>query len=131
MSGEPKGGWRQRLAPRVVATRLAMVWLLLASPLLLAHSHVVATQPADGEVLQQAPSSIAFELDAPLRLTRFALSGPQGEVPLTENPVGGMAKRHEGEPAQALPPGDYRVEWRGIAEDGHTMSGDYRFSIRE
>lgn len=57
--------------------------------------------------------------------------GPEGEVELNEAPLGPLAERHGAVPADTLTSGEYEVVWRGIAEDGHTMSGGYRFTLQE
>lgn len=116
---------------RFARMAVAVALLGLVSQFAWAHTHVIDEQPGDGEVLEQAPERIGIQFDAPLRITQFEVTGPQGAVEWSEDPVGSMSERHEGIPASSLAPGEYRVEWRGIAEDGHTMSGDYRFTIEE
>lgn len=103
----------------------------LVSQPLWAHAHLVGQVPGEGEVVTESPERLEIRFDAPIRITRFEVSGPQGEVELSERPVGELGEQHEAVPADLLAPGEYRVVWRGIAEDGHTMSGDYRFSVQE
>ncbi|GHC37951.1 copper resistance CopC family protein [Aidingimonas halophila] len=116
-------GWHWR---SVVA-----VGLLTVSSLAWSHTHVTATHPVDGEVLQESPERIAVEFDSPLRMTQFEIAGSQGKVELREDSIGSMATQHEGVPAEPLAPGEYQVEWRGLAEDGHDTSGDFGFTIDE
>lgn len=33
-------------------------------------------------------------------------------------------------PSGSLAPGDYTVAWRGIGQDGHTVRGDFGFTVR-
>lgn len=124
---------RPRAAKRVgTQWRLATaVWLLLASPLLWAHAHVGATHPEAGAMLEQAPERLELRFEAPIRLTQYDVTGPQGVVELSEDTLGSLAERHGAVPAEPLEPGEYEVVWRGLAEDGHTMSGGYRFTIQE
>lgn len=108
-----------------------MVALGLVSQPLWAHAHITETYPDDGAQLEQAPDKLELQFDSPIRITQFEVSGPQGPVELSENPTGPLAEQHAAVPAAELEAGDYEVVWRGIAEDGHTMSGDYRFTIQE
>jgi copper resistance protein C len=57
------------------------------------------------------------------------VTGPQGAVELEASTSGALAEQHEVGPVESLASGEYRVVWRGIAEDGHSMSGDYRFTV--
>ncbi len=102
-------------------------------PLRQAHSHskTETTQPADGSVLASSPSVIAISFDAPMRVTFIRLVDQKGIEHDVDRP-GGMAPAtaFEAVPA-ALPSGVYEVEWRGISEDGHSMSGKFSFQIRQ
>lgn len=108
-----------------------VAWLGLMSQPLWAHAHLIDQVPAEGESVEVSPERFELRFDAPLRITQFEVSGPEGGVELSDAPVGEMGKHHEARPANVLAPGEYRVIWRGLAEDGHTMSGDYRFSVQE
>lgn len=103
----------------------------LVSQPLWAHAHLIGQVPAEGERVEGSPERFELRFDAPIRLTQFEVAGPRGTVELSDGPVGGMEAHHEAVPVDVLVPGEYRVIWRGLAEDGHTMSGDYRFSVQE
>lgn len=122
-------GQSRRNAKRLA--RAAGCALILASPLLWAHAHIAATEPEAGAILEQAPERLELRFDSPIRITQFEVTGPEGTVELSEDPLGPLAETHGAVPADTLAPGDYEVVWRGIAEDGHTMSGGYRFAIQE
>ncbi len=119
----------------ISSRRGLMVALVLAlsllSQALWAHAHITDTHPPDGALLEQAPGTLNLQFDSPIRITQFDVSGPQGAVELSEDPTGPLAEEHAAVPAAALEAGDYQVVWRGIAEDGHTVSGEYRFTIQE
>ncbi|WP_165789489.1 copper resistance CopC family protein [Billgrantia endophytica] len=119
-----------RSGKRTFMAALVALFGLVSQPLW-AHAHVTDTHPDDGAVLEQAPARLELQFDAPIRITRFDVSGPQGAVETSEDPVGPPSERHAAVPADTLEAGEYQVVWRGIAEDGHTMSGDYRFTIQE
>jgi copper resistance protein C len=120
---------RKRGKQTLLAAVLALLGLV--SQPLWAHAHLVDQVPAEGEVAAQSPEHFELRFDAPIRITQFEVQGPEGTVELSERSLGKLAQDHRAVPVDALAPGEYRVVWRGLAEDGHTMSGNYRFSIRE
>jgi copper resistance protein C len=115
---------------RLAAVVLAFAAALLVAPAF-AHSRVEATLPADGEQVATSPATIGIRFDASLRITRFVLSGPDGPVALAAQPDRQPAREFEAVPAAPLTPGSYRVEWRALATDGHAMSGEFRFAVRD
>jgi copper resistance protein C len=94
-----------------------------------AHSAIKATQPVNGEKIAESTPTVGVHFDGALRITRFELSGPDGQVALTDRPDGKPSQQFETAPAAPLAPGDYRVEWRALAADGHVMSGEFRFTV--
>ena len=95
-----------------------------------AHSRPETTVPAPGEVVAAAPEVIAISFDKPMRVTYIELTGAGDESFALER-MDGMAPvtRFEATPP-ALPAGSYTVEWRGLSEDGHAMSGRFSFEVR-
>lgn len=94
-----------------------------------AHSTKERTEPADGAVLPAPPSSIGMTFDMPMRVTMIKLTDSNGDehnVTRTDNmaPLTDFAASPE-----SLEPGEYTVEWRGLAEDGHAMQGSFSFKI--
>lgn len=114
----------------ILLVGLALMLGMVSQPLW-AHVHVIDRQPGDGEVVAKSPETLGIRFDAPIRITHFEVTGPQGVVELNGRPDAALVEHYQTVPADALTPGEYRVSWRGIAEDGHTMSGDYRFSVQE
>jgi methionine-rich copper-binding protein CopC len=94
-----------------------------------AHAVTEATEPADGAVLQASPAVIALVFDDPVRVTAIALEDAGGTAHALERSSGpAPVTRFEAIPAD-LPPGDYTVEWRGLAADGHPMQGRFSFTV--
>lgn len=94
-----------------------------------AHSTKEKTAPADGAVLSASPSSIGMTFDMPMRVTMLKVTDSDGgehEVTRTDNmaPLTDFVASPIG-----LEPGEYTVEWRGLAEDGHAMEGRFSFKI--
>ena len=94
-----------------------------------AHSKKEKTEPADGAVLAATPGTIGMTFDAPMRVTMIRLIDAKGgahDITRTDN----MAPVTEFTASPApLGPGEYKVEWRGLAEDGHPMEGSFTFRI--
>ncbi|MCC5882123.1 MAG: copper resistance protein CopC [Halomonas sp.] len=109
---------------------VALTTLALASPLW-AQAEMVESTPADGSHVEQAPEKLGIRLDAPLRLTLFEVSGPEGMVPLAETTIGTLEEEHRAVPEGRMVPGEYRIVWRGTAGSGTESAGGYRFEIME
>ncbi len=104
--------------------------LILSAPAAFAHSMLDTTAPADGAVLAQAPARIVLSFAKRIRLTKVRMrhgDGPAVALDLTRH------KRFATRFAIALPGrgrGLYRIEWRGLAADGHTMRGGFGFRVK-
>ncbi len=110
----------------MVKWRTGVLAALMLGPAAAAHSPLKQTAPSDGAVLEAAPPAIRLEFADPVRLVSVALSGPGTDADLAVPAAG--AARHEFAVPE-LSAGSYRVEWRGMAEDGHVMSGAFSFEI--
>ncbi|MXW92725.1 MAG: copper resistance protein CopC [Rhodospirillaceae bacterium] len=104
--------------------------LFLGATTAFAHSKLNTTEPADGAVLVQAPARIVLSFAKRIRLTKVRLRrGDNDAVDLDLTRHKGFATRF----AIALPGrgrGLYRIEWRGLAADGHAMRGSFEFRVK-
>jgi len=103
--------------------------LFMVTPAAVGHSEQQTTDPAQGEQLDTAPDVIKVEFDDPMRITRVSLADGDGTAFPIEAESGRDAVTTLEVPLQPLPDGDYAFSWRGLSEDGHTMSGELSFSI--
>ena len=95
-----------------------------------AHSRTETTVPTNGAVVAAAPAVIAISFDKPMRVTLIELTNADGDAfALERTDAMAPVTRFEAAPP-ALPAGTYTVEWRGLAEDGHAMSGRFSFEVR-
>ncbi len=111
----------------------AMLALLFASSAgtSIAHSKKEGTQPADGAVLEAPPEVIGMAFDMPMRVTLVSLTDQNAtEHALTRTDNMQPVSEFVAIPA-ALPVGQYKVEWRGLADDGHPMQGLFSFEITD
>ena len=103
--------------------------LCLLAAVASAHSRMDATLPQDGDVLAEVPAHVTLDYAQPIRLTKVELSH-MGSDPL-ELELGdqkSFATRFV-LPLTGLGPGTYRIEWRGLASDGHVMQGGFSFEV--
>lgn len=117
------------MKPATSLAVIAALALAFAPPGANAHSKKEATEPADGAVLEMSPPTISMRFDMPLRVTLVSLTDQDGaahDVVRSDNmqPVSEF-----GVAPPALPAGQYKVEWRGLAADGHPMQGTFGFEI--
>lgn len=98
----------------------------------LAHTSGTATEPADGATLDRVPEALRLSFAGPMRIVKVVMvhDGPTGshETRLAL-PSEAATESLELSPDFAGP-GDYRIEWRGLGEDGHVMTGEFSFSVR-
>ncbi|WP_137122118.1 copper resistance CopC family protein [Segeticoccus rhizosphaerae] len=106
---------------------LALTWGAGASPAA-AHDVLIKTTPADGASVPRLPDKVTLTFDDPaLALgTELRVTGPSGQVQegkpvLVDNTVSQAVR--PGSPA-----GSYTVVWRVTSEDGHPVSGTFRFT---
>lgn len=96
-----------------------------------AHSGLHASEPADGAVLRATPPAVVLAFTEPVRVTSLRLLDEAGrERPLRRDGERTAATREARATVQgALPPGAYRIEWRGASADGHVGGGAVSFRI--
>ena len=108
---------------------LFVVAILAAGPAA-SHSSKELVTPEEGAVVAGSPPEIRMEFDGAMRITRITLTDGAGKAHALERtdrmaPVTTFVAT-----PTALPAGDYKVEWRGISTDGHTMDGGWSFSVK-
>ena len=94
-----------------------------------AHSPLISSSPADGDVLAAAPQAIEMKFRGTARLVRVALTGAQsGEVALSEEHL--MVEKHRHTVAlPAIAADEYEVRWRALSADGHVVKGSFSFTV--
>lgn len=102
---------------------------ILVAGMAFAHSENEATTPPDGATVSGAPEMIELVFDMPVRVTLARLLNAEGaEMPLERETGMAPSLQFRAVP-DTLPPGAYRVEWRGLAADGHPMGGAFSFTV--
>lgn len=109
-------------------TLIAGLLAVLASAGADAHSKLGKSVPGDGAVLARMPAEIVLTFSKRLRLTRVRMSR-DGDEAVELEAAKAFAARFA-IPAKDGGKGAYRVEWRGLAADGHAMRGAFSFRVK-
>lgn len=109
-------------------TILAAAMVLAITTGALAHSTQETTVPMDGADVREV-TELVLRFDQPMRITRIALSGSDGEIGLSSDMGTNAVTEYVATPEGAVAPGEYEVEWRGLSADGHPMQGGYSFTV--
>ena len=104
--------------------------LVLAPTLAAAHSNSEATTPADGSTVTEV-SELSMRFDDPMRIISVTLTSTDGDVEIERETGMDPATEFRALPLDALSPGSYSFEWRGMASDGHPMQGSFSFTVAE
>ena len=112
--------------------RLSLAFAIaLSTAAAFAHSKKEATTPSDGAQLTETPGLIQMQWDDPMRITMVRLVNAEGaEVALERATSMAPSREFSAKPAP-LVPGQYTVEWRGLAADGHAMQGSFSFELTD
>ncbi|WP_291773078.1 copper resistance protein CopC [Castellaniella sp.] len=103
--------------------------LFVWSQVAFGHAVLVATSPAAGAVLAQAPQEIVLRFDEPIQATTLRLFDPSGHV----LNIGVQADENNGLrlalPRSTAGAGTYVLNWRVLSRDGHPVRGLLEYSI--
>lgn len=117
------------MKPTLISAAILATALILGAQSAVAYSKKEGTQPADGAVLEMSPSAITMLFDMPMRVTLISLTDQDGAAyDLTRTDDMRPVSEFSATPPM-LPTGQYTVEWRGLAADGHPMQGAFSFEI--
>ena len=97
-----------------------------------AHSSLLSSKPAEKESVAASPDRVelVFSVRVQPAMSSISLAGPDGTAvtpgPLEAAPDGKVVWVNLMDP---LPPGEYKVTWRALSADDHTIKGDFAFSV--
>jgi copper transport protein len=97
-----------------------------------AHAMLMRAAPRASQALSAAPGGVALRFDEPVSVPRNAVRviGADNRDVATDIPVSGMAAVVRARVPRRLAAGKYTVRWHVVADDGHPVSGSYRFKVR-
>ena len=107
-----------------VILALCLLWSTSSA----AHTHLLASVPADQAELAKAPDEAILTFAEAVVMTAAKLESVEGtRTALKPLPEGSVKEAHI--PLPALSPGRYRLQWRATSDDGHVMSGQLSFVV--
>ena len=115
------------------ASVLALAATLFVSPSAFAHDEVVSTYPASGETVEAGQISITVDFSAEVMANErnegfeIRVSDSQGNI----QPIGCLEASGVtlSSTTSLANPGDYKVDWRSVGNDGHAIEGSFKFSL--
>lgn len=122
--------WRRALRP-VAAALAALALVLLGAAPAAAHAELVGSDPAEGAVVDAAPSAVTLTFNEPVRLTpqEIAVYDADGDPVASTAGASGTAVTVGLTDAEDLADGTYVVSWNVLSDDGHPVSGALTFSV--
>lgn len=120
--GRLVGAWTTVLLAAAVA-------VTLASPAA-GHDVLVGTDPADGAVLDAAPTQVVLTFAAEQAGVgaEVAVTGPDG-TSWSDGAAVVTGTTVTQALAAGMPDGAYTVAWRSVAQDGHPVTGTFAFTL--
>ncbi len=123
-------GWHRRCAGLAagIFCVLTLLFAVAASTPASAHAALVATDPADGAVLEESPARFTLTFSEPVSPLVLTLVDPDGKTQtLTSFRENGQTV--EIDPPQRLANGTHVLSYRVISADGHPVGGSVLFSV--
>ncbi len=102
--------------------------LSVAATVAVAHAHLQKAVPANDAVVNASPASVVLTFSEAARVTACWLQKAGGP----KQKIGGLAPSASQEisvPLPQLQPGSYVLSWRVVADDGHVVPGQTRFTV--
>ncbi len=94
-----------------------------------AHAVLLATEPADGATLQQAPTAVVLEFSEPVAPVFVRLIAAQGQAAADADTLTTAGPELRLALPRDLPRGAYLVSYRVISADSHPVGGSFGFAV--
>lgn len=105
--------------------------ILFSTSVVLAHSPMKSTSPANQAMLDAVPETLYLKFAKPSRVLKVVMTHSADDA-LHEERLELPTKKAV-EDMQLTPEfkgsGAYKVEWRALGEDGHVIKGDFTFDV--
>ena len=122
---------RRRVAFALVALAISVVLVVALSAPVVAHAYLSDSDPGNGEQLDAVPEEVVLRYSGDgVVNAEVSVEGPNGEDVAGEPEIGPDDRQVVTVPvADDAGDGMYLVEWEVLADDGHTTSGSFFFSV--
>lgn len=102
--------------------------LLLFSSVVMAHTGIKSSSPANGAKLSEAPKTIDLSFKGPVRLLKIEVKDARGHlVDLPSLPSEAEPSKNFSQPLPDLQTSAYKVSWVIAGADGHKINGRFAF----
>ena len=116
-----------RLAVLVVVVAVVLTTLV---PAVSAHAHLAESSPANGEQLDEVPEELSLTYTGDgIQIAEVTVIGPNDEDVSGEAEIDPYNSQLVTVSLEDAGDGMYVVEWEVLADDGHTTSGTFFFSV--
>lgn len=107
---------------------IGMCLIAMVSPVM-AHSKLVASEPANEAELTETPQQVTLEFNREVRLVKLAVTDENDEtVEIAFKPSRDKNTAFE-VVLPTLESGAYQVKWMVMSGDSHKMKGEFSFSV--
>lgn len=106
---------------------VAMFVAMFGAPIQ-AHTRMSESSPEDGALLTELPETFTLRFQSEVRLVMVMVRHDQGTIDVDDVSSAGFLSQID-LPLTNFGSGDYSVEWRGLARDGHVMTGTFTFAL--
>jgi copper transport protein len=113
---------------RLVAAAAALLLVVCGSNSALAHASLVATEPRDGSMVAQAPSTVRLRFNEPVTPAVIRVIDSNGTT-RNDAAVHATDETIEITLPTGLPAGTQVISYRVISADGHPVAGSMMFSV--
>jgi methionine-rich copper-binding protein CopC len=128
-NGEARQMSRVRAARTVIGLAVVLAAMVGMPAPAWAHTELQSTAPADGATVEAPIDEVTLTFSGAIRAdgSSVEVTGADGKS-YGGGPLG-VLDFVVHQPVAALRSGDYRVEWRVLAGDGHAMTGEFMFAV--
>lgn len=95
-----------------------------------AHSKVDTMTPADGSVVDIVPEFVDLDFSKAIRLTKVEMNYADKHTKVLDLGEQKAFLKKFSVPLVGMGSGAYKINWRGLGEDGHAMKGEFTFEVK-
>lgn len=114
----------------LAAALLALFGMFTAVPAQ-AHDQLESTNPKDGAVLAKQPDYLTLTFNDKVQSTGTEIKVMQGDKDVSAGEVTVKGPKVMSALPDDLAAGKYNVVWRVVSADGHPVSGEFSFTIKD
>src|SRR4051812_46505070 len=119
----------RRPARWLLATIVAVLVVVVPAGTASAHAELEASSPADGSILQKAPTSVSLQFSESVSVRTDGVRVVDANGGRVDRSKAKDSGTRVTVPLGKLAKGSYLASWRVISADGHPVRGAFTFSV--